>query len=127
MMDLYRVSNQRSVYTIWDWMGDIGGLYGSLFLIGDQALALITYLFGDSLSLKLISTIFKEEASKRHRSSRSLLNWLQKRKPASFSRCAWLPCVTDRKHRHLQFYAEDRISRELDIVEFLRHQLTDNI
>ena len=39
-MSLDSTAYERSVYTVWDWMGDVGGLYGTLAIIGHYIVTL---------------------------------------------------------------------------------------
>lgn len=48
---------ERSTYGILEWLGDIGGLYDALYLIG---LALVSPFAKFSLNNELISALFKQ-------------------------------------------------------------------
>ena len=48
-MDLGRTTYNRSVYTIWNCLGDIGGLLDSLKIIGGLFITLVSLSSGDPL------------------------------------------------------------------------------
>ena len=117
----------RSVYTVWDWLGDLGGLYGTLYLMGSYIVKLTSYIAGDSLTLQLIENLYKFEAPTKRRDNRDISKWITHRRPAKLSYCTWLRCFQNRKTVGLQKVAEDQITKELDIVTFLKHQMIDKI
>ena len=49
---------ERSVYTMWDWLGDIGGLFGTLHILGGYIISIISYLTGSSAARSLIGNLF---------------------------------------------------------------------
>ena len=55
----------RQVYTIWDALGDIGGLMDMLRLIGYPLIGLSNLLFGSGLSRFLYTAIFKVQSKSR--------------------------------------------------------------
>ena len=56
---------QRSVYNILDWLGDIGGLFAGLRLIG---IALMAPLSGYNLNTFLFSSIFQVSTKEKQES-----------------------------------------------------------
>ena len=72
------VSHERSVYTVWDWMGDVGGLFGTLSIIGAQIVSLTSYISGNSLMRELIERLYFVEAStRRYEMSADIGTWLK--------------------------------------------------
>ena len=63
-MSLDSISYERSVYTLWDWMGDVGGLYGTLTIIGHYAVALVSYITGHGIVKEIIESLYRREAPK---------------------------------------------------------------
>ena len=57
-MDLNEVVYQRSIYTLLDLFGDIGGLFDMLMVIGNLYYGLICLLIGSRLNRYLIKKIF---------------------------------------------------------------------
>ena len=55
----------RQVYTIWDALGDIGGLMDMLRLIGYPLIGLSNLLFGSGLSQFLFAALFKVQSKSR--------------------------------------------------------------
>ena len=49
----------RQVYTIWDALGDIGGLMDMLRLVGYPLIGLSNFLLGSGLSQFLFAALFK--------------------------------------------------------------------
>ena len=76
---------ERSVYTVWDWMGDVGGLFGTLSIIGAQIVSLTSYISGNSLMRELIERLYFVEASTRsYEMSVDIGTWLKQRKRVKF-------------------------------------------
>ena len=48
-MSTNRVSHSRAIYSVWDFLGDVGGLFDMLRLLAEPILALSTLLFGSGL------------------------------------------------------------------------------
>ena len=53
--------HRREVYTVYDLLGDLGGLFGMLQLVCQSVLFVVTSLFGDGLQKYLIESLFKHE------------------------------------------------------------------
>ena len=75
------IHHKRSVYTIYDLLGDLGGLFGMLEIFCQVLLTATTALFGDGLEQYLIGRIFKLE-TKSYLPDRKKL---PKRRPAEFN------------------------------------------
>ena len=72
-MNLDTVAYFRSVYNIWNWLGDIGGLFGSLYFFGDLLNSLISLATGNGLTVYLIKHLYKFEAPKKWRDRGSIV------------------------------------------------------
>ena len=57
-MSLNTVSHNRSVYSILDFLGDVGGLYSILMNIGSLAILVPSFLFGSLMDKFLAKRIF---------------------------------------------------------------------
>ena len=53
------VVETRQIYTIWDFLGDVGGLADMLKLLGGPIISFIQLILGSGLSKLLIKSIFK--------------------------------------------------------------------
>ena len=62
-----RDSHKRTIYGVWDFLGDVGGLFDMLRLIALHIISLSESLFGNGLSRYLIAALFKTENKKRGR------------------------------------------------------------
>ena len=58
-MSLDIVNHSRSIYTVLDLIGDIGGLYSLLRRIGSPIMGLFTFMYGSKLHRRIIRKIFK--------------------------------------------------------------------
>ena len=47
MMSLDTIVHNRTIYNVFDWLGDIGGLLGILGSIGGILFSTLTYCFGN--------------------------------------------------------------------------------
>jgi len=56
-MSLHTVSQNRNVYTVLDWLGDIGGLFDALTVIAG---ALVSLVAGKIFQILLLSTVFMQ-------------------------------------------------------------------
>ena len=61
MMSLDTVVHSRTIYNVFDWLGDIGGLMGILVSIGGFIMSLHTFSFGSKLDKLLIRNLFKHD------------------------------------------------------------------
>ena len=53
------VVETRQIYTIWDFLGDVGGLADMLKLLATPIISFVQLVFGSSLNRLLIKLIFK--------------------------------------------------------------------
>ena len=110
-IDLYvskeLIHHNRSVYSVLDWLGDVGGLYSILIGLGHFIVTTIyNYIFGSRLEAFLITKIFKTKLleSKENQNLDNLII------DASHKRLI-------KKQRQL---AGETAFRKLDLVAFLR-------
>ena len=115
------------MYTFWDFLGDVGGLHDMLKLLGEFLMTIITMISGSGLERYLIANLFKVDPKKTEKQVNYESNQIARRKPARFSLCNCLCSWRDSVGERLLGVAEERISRELDIVTFLRHQMIDDV
>ena len=60
-MSLDRVYHARAIYSVWDFFGDVGGLFDMLRLLAQPIVALGAALFGSGLERYIISALFRKE------------------------------------------------------------------
>ena len=94
-MNLSQQSFSRAVFSFWDFLGDVGGLYDMLILIGGQIVALIQLVIGSGLNRFLIRNLFQVDKNVKtiqpHQSTtlvERIASALSLRKPAKFRICA---------------------------------------
>ena len=126
------VYQQRAIYTFWDVISDMGGLFDAMKLIGSFVMSCFTMLTGRSLESYLITKLFKfgRQKHKLHSNNNSEENIkrnITQRIPAKFSACRWLLKRRERDTATMFEKAKRRISKELDIVNFLKHHMIDKI
>ena len=105
------------MYSFWDLSGDIGGLVEILKTFGGLLISFLTIFNGSNLDKYLISQLFFLESKSETKA---------KRKHAKFESPL---CLLKRKPQKFSMYSKglSRIDKELDLVEFIRHQLIDKI
>ena len=59
MMSLDSIVHNRTIYNVFDWLGDIGGLLGILGSIGGILFSTVTYFFGNKMDMYLMRNLFK--------------------------------------------------------------------
>ena len=96
-MSLNTIEYSRSVYTVWDLLGDVGGLYGTLFILGNYIVFFFKFIAGDGVILRLIEGLFLFEANKKYKRDKDNGNWLKYRKQANVSSWSFLRCRRDLK------------------------------
>ena len=72
-LDLDTIDEYRTIYGVFDFLGDVGGLLDLFTLFAERLLALIGWLVGSDLNIYLASHLFKTE-SKTKRINRSINN-----------------------------------------------------
>ena len=83
------IQQERSVYSVWDMFGDVGGLFDMLSYIGQGLVGLISLVSGSPLNRFIFARLFMLEG-KASKYSRDILKAMKKRRPASFGTCEWL-------------------------------------
>ena len=114
--------HSRSIYTVWDFLGDVGGLFDMIRLLTQPIVTLSSALLGTGLHRFLISALFKIE--RRQKPEEHFITHIRKRKPFHIQLCSWL---CSQRNKRYQSKAEDIIANELDIVNFLKHQMINTI
>ena len=100
------IYEERSIYTFWDLLGDVGGLFGSLTFLAGIYISIIDVLLGSKMNQFIIAKIFTIE--RKHAKIPSgnepteILRSIRKRKAAEFSMSGWLLACCDSKKKRLQ-------------------------
>lgn len=111
-------------------MGDIGGLFDAMKLLGHFLISFATFVAGSGLDRFLISQLFKFEKKKNRRYStfdNDAKKQIGRRVPAKFNACRWLLQWRQKDASSMFDQATDRLSKELDIVNFLKRLMIDGI
>jgi len=129
-MSLHTVSETRNVYTVLDWLGDIGGLFDALSLIVG---ALVSLVGGRILQITLLTNIFvqrdypdpqleREGNPKKFESTPFTITWrswfIEKLKYGIRCACKARTTVSDRLLKKSSVYIE----KQLDFGRFVRQQ-----
>ena len=114
--------HNRSIYTVWDFFGDVGGLFDMLVILAQPIFWLGTMVMGSGLDGFLIEALFnvQKKFDKQHK----VEDYIKRRKPLAVKRCNW---IYDRQNRRLSNIAKSSIDDQLDIVNFIRHQFASHI
>ena len=64
-INMSKIVHKRSVFSFWDFLGDVGGLYDMLILIGGWAVSIIHMLTGSGLERHIIRNLFSVERKQR--------------------------------------------------------------
>ena len=84
--DIYQ--HKRTIYTVWDWLGDIGGLFDMLKLLAKPMLKFYSLIFGSGLEAFLIKSLFKVQRKVNDKTN--ALNLIKKRRPLNANICSWV-------------------------------------
>ena len=79
LLDKTVVSHERSIYTFWDFLGDIGGLFSILQQLASPVLLLVSLVTGSGLQNFLIESIFRVQ--KGFDGSKGMTDYILRRKP----------------------------------------------
>ena len=130
-MDNDIIFEERSVYTFWDLLGDIGGLIGSLSFLGAIHLSFVEFIIGSRMNQFITAQMFKigrkQTGQQFNLNIDNVLRNIKKRKVAEFQMSGWLLVCCDRKKQRLQAMAEDRTAKHVDVVNLIRSQLIEQV
>ena len=110
------VREVRQIYTIWDVLGDIGGLSDMLQLICWPIITLFHLLLGNGINLTLLQHLFKVQKKV---DSTDVISQIRQRKSLKIKLCNWL---LNRKKKLKFEKAQIIIDQELDVLQFLKNQ-----
>ena len=115
------VVNKRAIYTFLDWLGDVGGLLGSLQLIGSAFMYFNNYIRGNKLEFYLLNRLYKKETEKAKdgETTQETVNRLEKRTPYSLPN-VFCHCKRNRKELRLLEKGVDRAMDEFEIDSFIK-------
>ena len=86
--DYTTVEYSRAIYTIWDLLGDIGGLLDMLEVLGAPLVSLLSFIAGSGLENYLIELLFKVQ--KKQADKTQILGFIKNRKPFRAKFCNFL-------------------------------------
>ena len=64
-LNLAKVTNTRSIFTFWDFLADVGGLYDMLIVIGGWVLSIIQLVSGSGLNRFIFNQVFSFKKRKK--------------------------------------------------------------
>ena len=105
----------RSVYTIWDVLGDIGGLIDMLYLLGKPVLIILQVILGSGMSQFLLKSLFVVQ---KKTNEADVFSQINSRKPFKMRLCGRL---FNKSNWSKTKRAQSLIDEQLDIVSFLRN------
>ena len=73
------ITHNRSIYTLWDFFGDVGGLFDMLKLISQTLLSFVYSIIGSGLDKFLLERLFTLD-KKRNRYANNQNESIQKKK-----------------------------------------------
>ena len=107
---------------------DIGGLQVVLQFIGSIIVNLMRLLFnGSALDRYIVSRLFQVNPRRRDRKTTLDRNKVASRQPAIFSFCNCICSWRDNISRKTYHFAKARANQELDLVTFLKSQMTGGV
>ena len=89
----------RTIYSVWDCLSDIGGLFDSLRYLVYPVLLLAEEVFGNQLHRFLVGKLFKLEAKKSNKKKFTPIKLIEKRKNAYFSMFDWSCSWRDKRKK----------------------------
>ena len=123
-MDQQRKIYERTVYTLFDFLGELGGLQGAMLQIAQVLVFLYGLLMPDTLTMDLMRRLFiiEEEPGRIPRTTEERINSLEQRvpyKPAFYRLLC--PCLSRNRREKKKFDdGVDVIEDSLDVVNFIR-------
>ena len=93
-----------------------------LQVIATPILSITASLLGSGLDHFLLRSLFKVQ--KRMDNTHTVADHIKRRKPFEAQICNWL---CNRRNRRLEQHSSDLLGDELDIANFLRHQLVSKL
>ena len=95
--DFTTVEYTRSIYTVWDLLGDIGGLFDMMKQIASPLISFLSFILGSGLETHLIQLLFKVQ--KKHADKTSILSFIKNRKPFRSKLCNYLLHKRNKRHQ----------------------------
>ena len=79
-------------------MGDVGGLYGSLAIIGHYTVALMSYITGHGIIKEIIESLYRREAPRGAIDVNDIGTWMKSRRLLKFNSFSFVRCSRDDRH-----------------------------
>ena len=86
--DYTTVEYSRAIYTIWDLLGDVGGLFDMLKIIGSPLVSFLSFVVGSGLETYLVQLLFKVQ--KKRTDNTQITSFIKNRKPFRAKLCNFL-------------------------------------
>ena len=109
------ISNSRSIYNALDFLGDVGGLFDMLCIVGNICLQFLTFIFGSGLDSYLVTNLFKTN----NLNAEDPMANINQRTPLRIRAFSLLFGRTTPEKRRLQ-KGLSRIEKQQDLVSFVQ-------
>ena len=91
-LDLDTVTEMRTIYGVFDFLGDVGGLLDLLQLFAGIIVRLFAWVAGSNLNIFLIETLFKKDQKRKAdisfiREADPLLDQIKQRNQVKITKC----------------------------------------
>ena len=119
-MSLDTQEHGRSIYSILDFLGDVGGLNSILLSIGQIFITAFSFIFGSALEKMLKTSVFENKNKKRpdEENKDQTLGAKIKEQTNFMSRLLKF-CFCTKRRKSLAL-AMKKIQKELDVVTYIR-------
>ena len=109
------INNTRSIYNALDFLGDVGGLFDMLCIVGNICLQFLTFIFGSGLDSYLVTNLFKTNDL----NAEDPLENINQRTPLRIRAFSLFLGRTTPEKRRLQ-KGLSRIDKQQDFVRFVK-------
>ena len=117
----------RSIYTVLDWLGDVGGLFDALKALGSTFIFIHAYIRGREFEIYLLNRLYKmekESSMVKDVAIKSDDHLTRIKSLAPFTlRNAYFHCLRSKKEKRTISKGINRALRELDVENFIRMQM----
>ena len=123
-LDLDRKVYKRSIYTVLDWLGDVGGLFDALKGLGTLFFIVYSFICGDQLEVFLLETVYKRENKTNHlykSFDMPEFDRILNRTPFTLT-SKFFHCLRSRKEKRIIDKGMSRANKELEVDHFIRTQ-----
>ena len=112
---------KRKVYTCLDWLGDVGGLFDALHIIGSFLVFIKTLVRGNLFEMFILHKLYKMDTKDLtgDKDPEPNIHSLKTRNPFFLPK-KFCHCLRSKKEKHLLSKGLERTLKELEIDHFIR-------